>query len=111
MPKQKRKRPQDLNGSKLKAGQQRATPGQIVVATHVPETVAPTHRHPDLQPVTLTALIDAFKLNEIPFSYTVLDQYGYALSTASMTREINPFDGAEVLQFFKDVINFIPQPR
>lgn len=118
MPRQiKRKRPQDLNGSKLKAGQQRATPGQAIVATHVPETKAPTCRHPHLEPLTLTALMDAFKLNGIYFSAEMDGSYecharawtgGYGLSCPDegliLRRTINPFDGAEVLQFFKDVV-------
>lgn len=102
--KKKRKRLQDLNGCELKKGQQRMTPGVPVLATHMPETVAPMYRHPDLNPVTLTGLIDALRLNEIPFTYEMDGQYCCDISAGGFKAEINPFDAAEVLSFFRAVV-------
>lgn len=109
MPKQKRKRPQDLNGSKLQAGQQRATPGQFkghdYSAEKKPDEAIQLYRHPDLQPVTLTGLRDAFKLNNIHLTSEMDGSYDCNVSAAGLSRVINPFDGADVLQFFKDVLD------
>lgn len=117
MPKQKRRHPtkRDINGCHLKAGQQSMTPGQPVLATHVPKTVAPTHRHPDLQPLTLSGLADAFKLNGISFTSEMDGSYDCRVMAGPVGNRlvvtINPFDGAEVLQFFKDAIHYQSQPR
>lgn len=77
----------------------------------IPASVANPCRHPDLQPVTLTALADAFKLNNINFGYAMDGSYDCEVTAAGLSRVINPFDGAEVLKFFNDVINDLAQPR
>lgn len=105
MPKhKKRKRPQDLNGCELKSGQQRETPGQFKGHDYSAEKGLQIHRHPNLQPVTLSALIDAFRLNDVVFNYELDGQYECNIEAAGIKREINPYDGAEVLQFFRDVV-------
>lgn len=63
-----------------------------------------TYRHPDLQPLTLTALKDAFALNFIECTYTFDGQYECFVKANDISRTINPFDGADVLQFFRDVV-------
>lgn len=119
MPKQKRRKaPQDLNGSKLQRGQQRLTPGQFkeydysakqtsTPAEGLPEPAeaAVLFRHPDLAPLTLSGLTDAFRLNHITFSHVLDGQYDCTVTARGISRVINPYDGADVLQFFKDVIN------
>lgn len=121
MPKQKRRKaPQDLNGSKLKSGQQRATPGQFKPHDYNPPTAEPlaapaeaivTHRHPDLAPLTLTGLYDALKLNHIHLTHVLDGQYECTVTAHGLTRVINPYDGAEVLQYFRDVLDHIPLTR
>lgn len=101
----KRKRLQDLNGCELKSGQQRETPGQFKGHDYSADKGLQLYRHPDLQPVTLSALIDAFRLNNVAFAHELDGQYSCNVEAAGIKREINPYDGADVLQFFKDVIS------
>lgn len=100
----KRKTIQDLNGCELKAGQQRKTPGQFTGHDYSAEKGLQLYRHPDLQPVTLTALIDAFRLNGVAFTHELDGQYECTVEAAGIKREINPYDGAEVLAFFREVV-------
>lgn len=120
MPKQKRrKRPQDLNGSSLQNGQQRLTPGQFkeydytkpTPAEPLAEQPAVIFRHPDLAPLTLTGLRDALKLNSIHLTSEMDGSYDCNVSANGLSRVINPYDGAEVLQFFKDALNHISVTR
>ncbi len=102
--KHKRKRLQDLNGCELKAGQKRETPGQFKGHDYSGSTGIQLYRHPDLQPVTMTALIDAFRLNGVAFTHEMDGSYNCLVEAAGIKREINPHNGAEVLQFFRDVV-------
>lgn len=96
-------RKENLDGTKLKAGQKRATPGVAIKPSHE-SLETRTAKHPNLAPVTLTGLIDAFKLNEIPFKHELDGQYELMVEAKGLKREINPYRGSEILQFFKDVI-------
>lgn len=105
MPRKKKARNlESLNGCKLRKDKQRLTPGEAVIPSHAEVLEAPKRRHPDLMPVTLSGLIDAFKLNEIAFKHRLDGQYECHVSAGGVDRVINPYDGSECLSFFRDVI-------